>query len=88
MVLYLMPNNLEGITSVPYQLDVMDGKVAEKEKGWGCLDCHTMWEYVNRCDQNGAKVCKNCGERSPEQWMRVLVISDVDARGYFTDAED
>jgi hypothetical protein len=88
MVVYLMPGNLEGIISVPHQLDVLDGKIAEKEKGWGCLDCHTMWEYEKHCDRTEVKVCKKCGQRSKEQWMRVLVISDEDVRGYFTDAED
>jgi hypothetical protein len=83
-----MPDNLEGIISIPDQVDVVDGKIAEKEKGWGCLDCHTMWEYEKHCDRTAVIVCEICGPRSKGQWMRVLVISDQDARGYFTDAED
>jgi hypothetical protein len=86
-VVYLMPWNLKGVTDIPAEFKVMDGKIAEKEKGWGCLECHTMWGYEKDAKPYEVKVCKNCGERDLQQWVRVLKISDADERRWLSDAE-
>jgi hypothetical protein len=41
----LMLGDLDGVTEIPTQVKVIDGKIAEKEKGWACLDCRTSWLY-------------------------------------------
>jgi hypothetical protein len=87
-VVYLMPWNLKGIMDIPADVKAMNEKIAEKEKGWGCLECHTMWEYEKDAKANEVKVCKNCGERDLQQWVHVLKISDVDDRSWLSDAED
>jgi hypothetical protein len=85
-VVYLMPWNLKGVKDIPAEFKVMDGKIAEKEKGWECLECHTMWEYEKDAKPHEVKVCKNCGERDLQQWVRVLKISDADEQSWHLDA--
>jgi hypothetical protein len=87
-VVYVMPWNLKGVTDIAAGFKVMDVKIAEKEKGWGCLECHTIWEYEQDAKLNEVKVCKKCGERELQHWVRVLNISDVDDRSWLSDAED
>jgi hypothetical protein len=83
-----MPWNLEHVTDLSTQVKVMNGKIAEKEKGWGCLDCHTMWEYKKGDETDALRNCENCGDRTLQQWMRALKISHVDNPSYLSDAED